>query len=70
MKFVATARGYLGDRLIEPGTEFEADAKFKASWAVKAKDYKAETEEKSEKDLQKEAVEGLQGKKDKAASEE
>lgn len=62
MKFIAKAKGYLNDRIIEPGSEFEADKDFSASWAEKAGDYKPE-KKPSDEQLAKDAKEGLQGKK-------
>lgn len=62
MKFIALAKGYFNDKLIEVGEKFDADEDFSGSWAVKAEEH----EEKSvpdEEQLAEEAKEGLQGLK-------
>ncbi len=64
MKYIAKSRGYINDRIVNPGESFEAEG-FKGSWAVPAKEYEPEVEEKTETQLAEEAVEGLQGSKKK-----
>lgn len=62
MKFIATAKGYFNDSIVNVGQEFEAGDSFSAKWAVKAKDHKPE-KAPSDKKLAADAKEGLQGKK-------
>ena len=62
MKFIANAKGYYNDKLIQPGEEFEAPEDFPGSWAVKAKEYEPASE-KSDEEKAADALEGLQGKK-------
>lgn len=62
MKFIATAKGYFNDSIVNVGEEFEADANFSAKWAVKAKDHEPE-KPATDKKLAEDAKEGLQGKK-------
>lgn len=63
MKYVATKKGYYGDRVIQPGEVFEAD-EFESKWAVK-KGSEKPVKEKPEDQLIEEAKEAVQGKKKK-----
>ena len=64
MEFIAKAKGFIHDRIVNPGETFEEESGFKGGWAVPAKEYKPDPE-KTPEEVQNDAVEGLQGSKKK-----